>query len=448
MKIKSLELINWYQHTNHLLDLTKMVTTISGANELGKTNLYSAFTYLSDGKDIYNSQITTSAIQQGKESASVKLTFENDDTFEKIIAHNSSDNAYLFNDANMTKKDFENKLKETGFLNARIFINPLYFTKQEHWAKRSELLINQFADIKHEDVLKEAPELKELIDIYKKNKLDHATYLQKVRKEHKELKKKLDEIHIRLKEASLPPDAENMDRAKIEDELFYLEEKLKDQRSFYYEVKNTAIKDAKCAVCGGKLGGEKQAEAKEKAQKKIGEMLDFVNKQGMALKERRDALVILLDGNLDHESEGKKTGRIKELEKEMKEVSDQLEKKEYYLNMIEQYEEKQKELAEKQINKAFKDTGVYFSFFEAQKNSIIKQACTPRNSSGISEKFWSNGESLRLGIKICEKLQEAFNLDLPVLIDNSESISEDIKTDKQLVFFEMDKSKKELTITN
>jgi hypothetical protein len=125
-------------------------------------------------------------------------------------------------------------------------------------------------------------------------------------------------------------------------------------------------------------------------------------------------------------------------------VSADLDKKEYYLNMIEEYERIKKELAEKQINEQFKT--VQFMFFETQKNGEIKQSCTPINKEGTAEKYWSTGESALIGIEICSKLQEVFNLNLPILIDNSESISENIMSERQLVLFEMDKNTKEITI--
>jgi hypothetical protein len=112
--------------------------------------------------------------------------------------------------------------------------------------------------------------------------------------------------------------------------------------------------------------------------------------------------------------------------------------------MIEEYERIKKELAEKQINEQFKT--VQFMFFETQKNGEIKQACTPINQVGTAGKYWSTGESALIGIEICDKLQSIYNLNLPILIDNSESISENIMTERQIVLFEMDKNTKEITI--
>jgi hypothetical protein len=85
-------------------------------------------------------------------------------------------------------------------------------------------------------------------------------------------------------------------------------------------------------------------------------------------------------------------------------------------------------------------------FFETQKNGDVKQACTPINTVGASEKYWSTGESSLIGLEICEKLQNKFSLDLPILIDNSESISDNIASGFQLVLFEMDKEIKAITV--
>jgi hypothetical protein len=440
MKLKSLELINWKQHKELLINFNPDLTIISGKNKLGKTNIYSALTFLCDGKDYYNNQVTSDSIMSGKKSASVKLEFENKDTFEKIIALNPNENMYLFNGAELKKKDFETKLAETGFLNARMFMNPLYFAKQEHWTKRAEILIEKFSKIEHKDILKVNPDLQELVDIYVTKKLNHDVYLAKVRKDHKEFKKQLDELNIRLKEAvniNQPEKIEDL-KAEFED----LEEKLKKQRIFHIGIRDAVIKDAKCGVCGQKLPADKEGKAKKEVMDFMGKTLDFINMQGKALRKRQDAIRLILDSeNTENKPENT---RVAELESEIKKVSSDLDKKEYYLNMIEEYERIKKELAEKQINEQFKS--VQFRFFETQKNGEIKQACTPINKDGAAEKYWSTGESALIGIEICDKLQSIYNLNLPILIDNSESISDEIISERQIVLFEMDKNTKEITI--
>jgi predicted ATP-dependent endonuclease of OLD family len=442
MKIKSLELINWKQHKELLINFNPGLTIISGKNKLGKTNIYSALTFICDGKDYYNNQVTSDSIMSGKNSASVKLEFENKDTFEKIIALNANENMYLFNGAELKKKDFETKLAETGFLNARMFMNPLYFSKQEHWTKRAEILIENFTKIKHADILKINPELQELVDTYVSKKLNHDVYLAKVRKDHKDLKKQLEELNIRLKEAVNNNTVENIEDLKSE--LNDLDEKLKKQRIFHIGIRDTAIKEVKCAVCGSELLKDAEGKAKKEVMDLLGKTLDFINMQGKALRKRYDAIKAVLDNQDNTTTEKAKNSRTAELELEIKKVSAELDKKEYYLNMIEEYERIKKELAEKQINEQFK--AVQFMFFETQKNGEIKQACTPINKEGTAEKYWSTGESALIGIEICSKLQEVFNLNLPILIDNSESISENIMSERQLVLFEMDKNTKEITI--
>jgi hypothetical protein len=346
---------------------------------------------------------------------------------------------YLFNGAELKKKDFETKLAETGFLNARMFINPLYFSKQEHWTKRAEILIEKFTKINHKDILKVNPDLKELVDIYTSKKLNHDVYLAKVRKDHKDLKKQLNELNIRLKEAVNINQTESIEDLKAEFED--LEEKLKKQRIFHIGIRDAAIKDVKCGVCGQKLPADKEGKAKKEAMDLLAKTLDFINIQGKALRNRYDAIQSMLEGK---SSDNKGNVRAAEFESEIKKVSSDLDKKEYYLNMIEEYERIKKELAEKQINEQFKS--VQFRFFETQKNGEIKQSCTPINQDGTAEKYWSTGESSLIGLEICEKLQNKFSLDLPILIDNSESISENIMTERQIVLFEMDKNTKEITI--
>jgi predicted ATP-dependent endonuclease of OLD family len=435
-------LINWKQHKELLINFNPGLTIISGKNKLGKTNIYSALTFICDGKDYYNNQVTSDSIMSGKNSASVKLEFENKDTFEKIIALNANENMYLFNGAELKKKDFETKLAETGFLNARMFMNPLYFSKQEHWTKRAEILIENFTKIKHADILKINPELQELVDTYVSKKLNHDVYLAKVRKDHKDLKKQLEELNIRLKEAVNNNTVENIEDLKSE--LNDLDEKLKKQRIFHIGIRDTAIKEVKCAVCGSELLKDAEGKAKKEVMDLLGKTLDFINMQGKALRKRYDAIKAVLDNQDNTTTEKAKNSRTAELELEIKKVSAELDKKEYYLNMIEEYERIKKELAEKQINEQFKT--VQFMFFETQKNGDVKQACTPINTVGASEKYWSTGESSLIGLEICEKLQNKFSLDLPILIDNSESISDNIASGFQLVLFEMDKEIKAITV--
>lgn len=445
MKFKKLILKNWHQHEDLTIDF-KDKTTISGKNKAGKTNINSAIHFIIDGKDVYNRQVTsTRSIMLGKETTEVELVLKDDTSFKKIIGYDTNQNKHIFNGAELKKKEYDNKLKEYGLHDARMFINPLFFNKQLAWGKRSEILISKFTKITHDEILRVSPDIKDLVEIYKKKNLNHDEYLSKVRKDYKDLKKKQDEINIRIQEASKQPndfDFKNM--GLIEETIVSLEKKLEGQRAYRQMVTDSAVVQIKCAACGNNLDGIKSGKLTKKGAEQIQKLISFIDDNGVAMKESKDALNLLLDRGIEKETDGKETSRIIELKKELSEVTTQIEEKEKWLFLIEKYEEVKKRLAEEQINEVFEN--IKFNFFEIQKNKEIKQVCNPVSIDGITAEYWSTGESILSGLEICDKLQFAYDIDLPILVDNAESVSDDIKCDRQLILFEMDKDIKKIEV--
>lgn len=159
MKIESLKLQNFKCHRSLSMDFGK-VTTISGKNELGKSSIFDAFSFLFFGKSstgvsdadafkpVVNGKrleavdVVVSAVVNGVEYQ--RTLHERWKRSKGSIAESFDGNEHLFeiNGVTVLKKDFEAKVKEAiGSPDLFVLLSDVHAFANMHWQKRRDVLL-------------------------------------------------------------------------------------------------------------------------------------------------------------------------------------------------------------------------------------------------------------------------------------------------------------------
>jgi len=140
-----------------------------------------------------------------------------------------------------------------------------------------------------------------------------------------------------------------------------------------------------------------------------------------------------------------KKERIKELEKQSKDLAQQLtdiEKKEY---LAEMFENAYVTSIEEKINKMFK--GVQFRMFKEQINGGRTEDCT-LIVNGVPWNDLNSGGKIQAGIECINTIGKYFDCYAPIFCDNSEGVTSLPETDSQLIRLVVSGDHKELMVEN
>lgn len=137
--------------------------------------------------------------------------------------------------------------------------------------------------------------------------------------------------------------------------------------------------------------------------------------------------------------------RIKELlleERKLNVTVADLERKE---NLIDKFVRVKMEMLEKTINNRFKN--IKFRLFKQLTNGGFEKTCDPL-INGVPFESANNAAKVNAGLEIINELSSYYELSLPVVLDNRESVTEIIETRGQVINLFVDSRYKELTIGN
>jgi chromosome segregation ATPase len=138
--------------------------------------------------------------------------------------------------------------------------------------------------------------------------------------------------------------------------------------------------------------------------------------------------------------------RITELKETQKALSATYEKMESHIYLCEQFIKAKVNMITENINQKFES--VSFKLFETQINGGLKECCEVMIPSpgGVSVTYASanNAAKINAGLEIVETLQRHFNMELPVFIDNAESVTKLRNTATQVIRLVVDENYKEL----
>lgn len=130
--------------------------------------------------------------------------------------------------------------------------------------------------------------------------------------------------------------------------------------------------------------------------------------------------------------------RIKELEKQEKELAKLYEEQQKIIYLCEEYTKAYVDLVSDKINDSF--DLVKFKLFENQINGGITETCEA-TFKGVPYSDLNNAAKINAGLDVINSLSDKLDLKVPIFIDNAESVNELIKTDTQLVRLVVSKDK-------
>lgn len=130
--------------------------------------------------------------------------------------------------------------------------------------------------------------------------------------------------------------------------------------------------------------------------------------------------------------------RIKELEKQEKELAKAYEEQQRIIYLCEECTKTYVDLVSDKINDSF--NLVKFKLFENQINGGITETCEA-TFEGVPYSDLNNAAKINAGLDVINSLSEKLDLKVPIFIDNAESVNELIKTDTQLVRLVVSKDK-------
>jgi hypothetical protein len=149
------------------------------------------------------------------------------------------------------------------------------------------------------------------------------------------------------------------------------------------------------------------------------------------------------------ENSRKAKQRLLELESDLKDANNNLMKIEQKIDLINKLKIKYINTVEGDINSLF-DRKIKVKLFDQQMNGGFRETCDililNKAGSLVPYQYANTGSQVVIGIQIINILSKHFNLRLPVFVDNTESVTEKIECDNQLICLEAVKSHTELTI--
>lgn len=136
--------------------------------------------------------------------------------------------------------------------------------------------------------------------------------------------------------------------------------------------------------------------------------------------------------------------RIKELEEQEKELAKEFEKLEKELYLTEEFTRAKIDLLEEQINSKFKYAR--FKLFEEQVNGGLKEVCETLYKGIPYNRGLNNASRINVGLDIINTLTKVYGIQVPIFIDNRESVTDLIDIDAQTISLVVDKNAKALQI--
>lgn len=282
---------------------------------------------------------------------------------------------------------------------------------QEYPEDKKEQLRANFESHKADeltDLTKRGNELKNLIDSDKKDVERLKKLLEKYEGEEAEVKGKIEKAEKELEE--LPDSIDISDREDVK--------KLKQQ-----------IAEKEAAMQKSNSAGEIRQRLQDECEDLQSQLNEVNNKLSLAQK------------NVEIDE------RISDLKKQQMQLSQEIADIERELDLLKQFERKKAELLESDVNKHFEL--VKFKMFREMQNGEFADICSPFVNGTSYDGNLNTSDKLLAEVDICLAFQKFYDMQMPVILDNTESIDDDRipNIPNQLIILQKNKEP-QLTIKN
>lgn len=247
-----------------------------------------------------------------------------------------------------------------------------------------------------------------------------------------EQKKKFDyEKEIRLKKI-------NDEGKKINDELHEISEKLADYQEKTDKAKQM-IEHHKTALAD--LEVQFEAKRKPLLENKIAlenriydaesgsqPDIDAIEQSMVPLEKEKVEIYSKL---IDFDNVEKFNARIRERKQQLKDFAIAYEDAQHLIEQIEDFSIKKSGLIEENVSSFFKATR--WNLFENYQSGGIREICEPTRGGVPYSSDLNTGSRINVGLDIIAALSKHYGVTLPVFVDNSESVTEWIDIDSQVI---------------
>jgi DNA repair protein SbcC/Rad50 len=251
-------------------------------------------------------------------------------------------------------------------------------------------------------------------------------------------KRKQETLHsINLKGKALKEKIENNNQKveknnkeilEYEDSIKSLEEKIKEFEENlnplptveYVLQKNTQYQELLKTIEETK---KKAEESENKDEEKVPDYFSQKSQINSRIKELNEQLTLAREAEKDKE-------RIKDLEKENRNLSQSVASYEKQLHTLQMFEKTKVEKIESNINSMFKY--VTFKMFKQNINGSEEPTCIIL-INGVPFEDANNAARINAGIDIINTLTNYYKVSAPIFIDNAEAVNNIIETNSQLI---------------
>lgn len=216
-------------------------------------------------------------------------------------------------------------------------------------------------------------------------------------------------------------------KARIED----YKKKIEEIRSKKYELlEEITLDEAKIKAIDDEINVLKE----KLSSLSTGDKTELIKKKDELTKELDE-----LNKTLSLQGQNEKLDeRIKELEKQEKDLAKSYEEQQEIIFLCEEYIKTYVDLVSDKINAAFYN--VKIKLFEQQINGGITETCEV-TLDGVPYSDLNSAGKINAGLDVINAISEKLDIQVPIFIDNAESINELIKTEAQLVRLVVSKDK-------
>lgn len=472
MKIQRISWRNYKGLTDGEIDCGGSNVVISGRNGAGKSSIASIIPFVLFGK-IDAKSFDEHGLPVKSQIPSATIEFDDGNKFRRDVT--AQKNRTFVNGIEVSATEFNLKvLGITGGV-GMLLLNPFEFPSL-HWTKQRELLIQHFAENVQ---LPTTDEFKAELSQLKKDTADLPGRIAEIMRQLDELPKdnvaeidtRIDALNAELTQLQAEKLSGNADSdsakraiADLQRQENFFKSRLKAAQTRRDELRKRyqAVKDT-CPTCGQKLPKSSVTKARDEIVTLGRQATEEITDNETELARVQSELATLKNKTVEPTFDAAKLGRMRTLQKEISDLQSKratlknadklrerlarLTESEKSLNAkitelegkIAQAQQLQRQLmsaSENRVNQQFEF--VTFKLFKLLANGEMRETCEAM-INGVPYSSLSKGEKLKAACDILRTLQNKFQIEMPLFLDDAESYTSNSLVDlpNQLFLFKV-----------
>lgn len=271
----------------------------------------------------------------------------------------------------------------------------------------------------HRELLQE--ERERLLSTFEQSKTER---IAKIEKDGLEVKKDIENAKAMIQKLQERNKDNLANKEKLEKEVADIEKRLSELPDSIDISDREDVKAIKQQIVEKEAATQKSNSAGEIRQDLILESVDLNNHLNEVERQ-----LSLAQKNIEIDE------RVEELRKAQMQLSQEIADIERELDLLKRFERKKAELLESDVNKHFEL--VKFKMFREMQNRELADICSPYVNGTSYDGNLNTSDKLLAEVDICTAFQKHYDVQLPILLDNAESVDDDRipNVENQLIIF-------------